>query len=67
MKKKLKVERFHFDDKFTIGKLFVDDEDVQIYTLEDKVREIAGKPVSEWKIDGKTAIPTSLYKLEFRY
>ena len=67
MLKKLKVERFHFNDKFTIGKLFIDDEDVKIYTLEDTVREIKGKPVSEWKIDGVTAIPSGIYKIEFRY
>lgn len=32
------------------------------YTLEDPVREISGRPVSDWKIHGKTAIPEGTYK-----
>lgn len=27
------------------------------YTVEDQVREILGRPVAEWKVPGKTAIP----------
>lgn len=33
------------------------------YTLEDKVREQEGVPVSEWKIHGQTAIPSGLYRV----
>jgi hypothetical protein len=33
------------------------------HTLEDAVREIQGKPVSQWKIKGVTAIPSGTYKV----
>lgn len=33
------------------------------YTCEDPVREIAGQPVSAWKIPGETAIPADRYLL----
>lgn len=32
-----------------------------MWTVEDPVREIAGRPVEEWKIDGETAIPQGRY------
>lgn len=32
-------------------------------TLEDQVREVPGKPVSSWKVWGKTAIPAGRYRL----
>lgn len=56
----LKLERIHFGETFTIGKLF-NGRDFLCFTIEDKVREIEGKPVSEWKIAGKTAIPKGYY------
>jgi hypothetical protein len=56
----LKLERIHFGETFTIGKLF-NGRDFLCYTIEDKVREIIGKPVAEWKIAGKTAIPKGYY------
>jgi hypothetical protein len=31
--------------------------------LEDEIREIVGRPVSEWKIKGRTAIPAGTYSL----
>lgn len=31
------------------------------YSCEDPVREIAGQPVRDWKIDGETAIPAGRY------
>lgn len=31
------------------------------YTLEDEVREVYGRPVSEWKVPGCTAIPSGRY------
>ncbi len=33
------------------------------YTLEDKVREIPGVPVAQWKVKGQTAIPAGRYKV----
>jgi hypothetical protein len=56
----LKLERIHFGETFTIGKLF-NGRDFLCFTLEDKVREVEGKPVAEWKIAGKTAIPKGYY------
>lgn len=34
-----------------------------MHTLEDAVREVAGKPVSDWKVSGKTAIPSGRYRI----
>lgn len=33
----------------------------ECFTLEDVVREIPGRPVAEWKIKDKTAIPVGTY------
>lgn len=33
------------------------------YTLEDAVRQVAGQPVSAWKIHGRTAIPVGRYRI----
>lgn len=50
----------------TIGDLF--EEDVQeCFSLEDVVREVQGKPVSEWKIAGETAIPSGRYKISITH
>lgn len=46
----------------TIGDLAVDGEH-QCFTLEDEVREVEGKPVTEWKIAGQTAIPRGRYEV----
>ena len=59
----IKVKRFHFGNTFTIGKLFIDGKDLNIFTLEDKVREIKGEPVDKWKVQNKTAIPKGIYKV----
>lgn len=58
------VDRYEESDnwKATIGHLIIDGVKFY-YTLEDKVREVIGKPVSEWKIKGETAIPQGRYKL----
>lgn len=56
----LKLDRIHFGETFTVGKLF-NGRDFLCYTIEDKVREVIGKPVAEWKIAGKTAIPKGYY------
>lgn len=56
---KLTVRRFSFLEKCTIGKLYIDEEDVALYTLEPKVRDI--------KIDGCTAIPAGMYKVIIDY
>lgn len=46
----------------TIGKLYIDGV-FACHTLEDEIREIAGVPVADWKIKGKTAIPSGEYKV----
>ena len=46
----------------TVGKLFIDGAFV-CWTLEDEIREVEGRPVSEWKIKGATAIPAGQYRV----
>ena len=46
----------------TIGRLSVGDV-WACWTLEDKVREIEGRPVDDWKIRGITAIPRGRYRV----
>lgn len=46
----------------TFGDLYVDGV-FECYTLEDQIREIAGRPVAEWKIHGRTAIPAGRYRV----
>jgi len=46
----------------TPGSLFYDGIQVA-WTLEDKVREIVGKPVGEWKVQNDTAIPAGIYRV----
>lgn len=36
-----------------------------LYSLEDTVREVAGWLVAEWKIPGKTAIPSGIYRMRW--
>ena len=60
MKKVIKVIRNIFNDKCTIGNLYIEDK-LFCWTLEDVVRE---KGI---KIQGKTAIPENIYKLNISY
>jgi hypothetical protein len=46
----------------TIGELSIDGA-VECFTLEDVVREVPGKPVSEWKVPKETAIPAGTYNV----
>jgi hypothetical protein len=61
---KLILKRIHLGDTFTVGQLY---EETQYglaplcYTLEDKVRQVEGQPVSSWKVQNETAIPTGTY------
>jgi hypothetical protein len=56
---KLTIRRFSFLEKCTVGKLYIDDEDVSLYTLEPKVRDS--------KIMGQTAVPVGTYKVIVDY
>lgn len=51
----LKIKRTHFQDKCTIGHLYIDGIDAGIFTLEDKVRY--------QKVFGETAIPAGRYRV----
>jgi hypothetical protein len=54
------LQRTHTNGPATFGKLYADGEFV-CYTLEDELRELPGRPVSDWKIKAATAIPSSLH------
>ena len=59
---KLRLERIHFGETYTIGRLYIDD----VYfcdTLEDKYRDLEKEP----KVYGKTAIPFGTYKIIITY
>lgn len=58
----LRLARFEFTDQETIGRL-TDGGDLSLFTLEDCCREQPSEPVEEWKIYGKTAIPTGRYQV----
>ena len=62
---KLYLERENNGLTCTTGALFVDDY-FFCYTLEDVVRE-DGRPVSEWKIKGSTAIPRGSYVVKLTF
>lgn len=59
---KLTVLRHTFTDKSTIGDLLINGLKF-CFTLEPVMRETTDKPATEWKIDGKTAIPIGVYKV----
>lgn len=63
---KLLLERDVKAPMFTLGKLSVNGV-MQFYTVEDKVREVSGVPVAEWKVAGKTAIPVGTYRIIISY
>lgn len=50
----------------TLGELLVNVR-FECFTLEDVMREIPGKPVSQWKVPGKTAIPAGKYTIEITF
>lgn len=62
MNLELILTRTKYMDDRTIGALNVGDM-WRCWTLEDKFREVAGEPVEQWKIHGKTAIPEGRYRV----
>lgn len=58
----LTVNREASKEDATLGELLLDGVH-EAFTCEDVVREIPGKPVSEWKVPGKTAIPAGKYRV----
>ena len=63
---KIVQKRYLLGDDFTLSKLYIDGIWVAgcPYILEDKVREIIGKPVNKWKVKSETAIPIGTYHVE---
>lgn len=66
----LKLQRIHYDETYTIGKLFIDGVFFS-HTLEDKVRDINHdgdlNDPGEQKIKHYTAIPCGTYDVEITY
>lgn len=56
-------KRYKFGEDFTLSRLYMNGLPFPgcVYILEDAVREIPGKQVSEWKIPKETAIPVGRY------
>lgn len=51
---------------WTLSRLLVDSE-FSCFACEDAVREIPGRPVNEWKVFGKTAIPAGIYVIKIEW
>ena len=69
---RLRLQRHLSGPTSTIGSLHEVEPDMSLsdrwcYTCEDVVRERPGAPVSEWKIPGKTAIPSGVYQIRFTH
>lgn len=60
---KIELERLQLDPDVTLGAISVDGNFFS-WCCEDAVREVAGKPVADWKVPGKTAIPRGTYKVQ---
>ena len=63
---KLTLQRQASDHDCTIGSLYVNGS-WQCFTLEDVIRERAGVPVAQWKVQNKTAIPAGTYSVIFDF
>lgn len=58
------LKRIHEGETFTVGQLYEETKyglSPICYTLEDKVRQVEGQPVKDWKVQDKTAIPRGVY------
>lgn len=62
----LSLKRESSTESGTFGKLYIDNI-FACYSLEDEVREVEGKPITEWKIKGETAIPKGRYRIIINY
>lgn len=63
---RITVTRDKFNPKQTLGNLYIDGK-FECYTLEDAMREVAGQPVTSWKIPRETAIPRGEYPVEITW
>lgn len=62
----LTLKREATNNVCTPGSLW-DGSDFICFTLEDVVREISGVPIEQWKIHGRTAIPSGHYQVDITY
>ena len=62
----IRILRKEFFPDTTIGETYVDGKRLG-FCLEDTVREILGRPVSEWKVKGQTAIPVGTYRVTLEW
>ena len=62
----IRIIRKEFFPDTTIGETYVDGKRLG-FCLEDAVREVPGRPVSEWKVKGSTAIPTGTYRVTLEW
>ena len=58
----LEVKRKQKLTACTIGEMYINGV-FKWYTMEDKVREIVGRPVEKWKVPRETAIPSGEYEV----
>lgn len=58
----IKLQRESLTELSTAGTLYVNDAK-ECFTLEDKMRQVEGRPVQEWKVKAETAIPIGTYKV----
>lgn len=59
----IRQTRYAFGESFTLSRMSINGLAFTgcPYVLEDAVREVSGRPVTEWKVAGKTAIPYGKY------
>lgn len=62
---RLSLTRMASANGATVGTLTDAQGEHLCYTLEDVVREVEGRPVLEWKVLGRTAIPRGTYRVVF--
>lgn len=62
----IEVKRRKSSIHSTLSEVYVDSELV-CFALEDRVRELPGMPVSEWKVTGETAIPAGRYQVKIQW
>jgi hypothetical protein len=54
----LRISRFYSGPDCTVGRFYVDNV-LECFILEDRVREVLGEDVDQWKVKSQTAIPSA--------